>query len=143
MSKWDYMDNKVWESSEVMMELEKTYKKSMEINKKAQSKDLSAMIPTIQKATQAMKDFGKAAKESGFAAKDKLSPVGKGSGGGGKKKIKITKKQYDEAKDKLLNELKSLADDCISKGDTISAYHTERAIDSLSYDDDQLIFDED
>jgi hypothetical protein len=128
MSKWDRMDNIVWESSEVMQELEKIYKKSQnkDLVKKLQEAGQAAATyaAPMQQASKAVKDLNNAMQGSSAAKDGEVTKK--------RKKRKISKKQHNEAKDRLLNELNELANTASNKLDHKLSYAIERAINSIT-----------
>ncbi len=128
MSKWDYMDNKVWESSEVMKELESIFKK--EAQDKAQqikqvadaNRDLAASIRDVAKA-QSDTNKATAAADDNAVDEDKA-------------KDKITDDDHKTAKESLLKELHSLANLAADSLNHKLSYKIERAIDSILYDEE-------
>lgn len=122
MSHWDYMDKKVWESSEVMQELEKIFIKEATIQQKTQ--DLKNLTDAATKAGEAleglMADDGAAEVEE-KPKKEKVK----------KTKKKISKKSHKKAKAQLMSELKHLSMNAGLAGDHKLAYSIDRAIDEL------------
>ena len=108
MSKWDYMDNKVWKSSEVMKELEKIY------IKQAQDKlDVKQAQDKIGDVTKKINELKAAVVETGKAMKDALPA----DDGAVKEKPKSKKRKRITEKDHKL------------------VYSIERAIESLEEED--------
>lgn len=131
MSKWDRMDNIVWESSEVMKELEKIYKKSQskDLVKKLQEAGQAAATyaAPMQQASKAVKELNSAMQGSSAAEDGKVS----------RKKKKISKEQHNKAKDSLLKELHNLANKASDSLDHKLSYKIERAIDSINEDQEE------
>lgn len=135
MPPWDYMDNKVWESSEVMNELEKIYKKSNLQNTIRNVNDLG-------KATKGLADSATAAQEAmagvagTLAADDSLSKEEEKP----KKKLKKKLKKKKASKSKkikadLIIELKKLSQEAIDNQNYKLAYKTEKALESIKLED--------
>jgi hypothetical protein len=127
MSHWDYMDKKVWESSEVMQELEKIFIKEADVQKKIQ--DLNNLTNAAANAAKA----GKALKDSGLMADDGAAEVEEKPKKEKVKKTKkkISKKSHKKAKAQLMSELKHLSMNAGLAGDHKLAYSIDRAIDEL------------
>lgn len=131
MSYWDDMDKKVWESSVVMKELEKIYKKSQS----DLGKQISDLAKSVAGAAGPIKQTADAAKE----LKAVVAPSAKAEDGEvkntPKKKKKISKTQHKKAKESLLKELHHLANEASDKLDQKLAYKIERAIDAIEWDE--------
>jgi uncharacterized protein YwgA len=144
MSRWDYMDNKVWESSEVMKELESILKKQAglakdgDILKQADMakklQDVKTLGAEVAKVTETTKALNKTIENMGMSddnpedlkTERKRKKV---------KKKKISKKEYNLAKDELLEELNKMAAEAADKLDHKLSYKIERAIDSINFDE--------
>lgn len=126
MSHWDYMDKKVWESSEVMQELEKIFIKEAQANIPQKTQDLKNL-------TEAAKSAGDALKNSGLMADDGAAEVEEKPKKEKVKKTKkkISKKSHKKAKAQLMSELKHLSMNAGLAGDHKLAYSIDRAIDEL------------
>jgi Skp family chaperone for outer membrane proteins len=132
MSYWDYMDNKVWESSEVMKELEQIYKKAqaeMKMDLKGKVNELKALQAEVQKTDKALKDSGLAGPaDDGETTEEedndiKDHKVHDGAGRAGRvKKIKQAN---------IILELKKLSKEAIDNMDYKLAYKVERALASI------------
>lgn len=131
MPPWDYMDNKVWESSEVMNELEKIYKKSNIQNTTRNINDLSAATKNLAASATAAK--GAMAGVAGvLAADDSLSKEEE------KPKKKLKKKKTSKSKKikaDLIIELKKLSQEAIDNQNYKLAYKTEKALESIKLED--------
>lgn len=133
MSYWDKMDKKVWESSEVMKELEKIYKQSNLENLSKTINDLAQNAPKIQQATQNVKQLSDAVSKIGNPAEDgEIEPEESKEC---ESEDSNSKRSHKKAKNTLLKELKKMADDAADRLDYKLAYKIERAIDSVVFED--------
>lgn len=137
MSKWDYMDKKVWDSSEVMRELERIFLKNAQDLAKVQEA-ANKVVKTTADALKAKTELADAAK-IGSAAKD--GEISYSELEDEKNMAKDQPKEADAAKEhkkaqaSLLRELSSMAEKAATSGNYKLAYKIERAIDSILFEE--------
>lgn len=113
MSKWDYMDNKVWKSSEVMKELEAIYVQNLKNKDVIKKSALNS--GEIEKMTEAVKKLNEEVDKSNILTS----------------KVEDSKDQENSAKDSLLKELEMLANDALDNYDYDFLYMINKAIDEV------------
>jgi hypothetical protein len=129
MSYWDYMDNKVWESSEVMKELEQIYKKAqaeMKMDLKGKVNELKALQAEVQKTDKALKDSGLAGPaDDGEVTEEQDNDIKNHKVPGRADRVKKIKQAN------IILELKKLSKEAIDNMDYKLAYKVERALASI------------
>lgn len=135
MSKWDYMDKKVWDSSEVMRELERIFiKNAVDLDKVQQA--ANAMVDAAKKGDEAKKKMDEAVKSS--VAKDgeiSYSELEDEKNMAKDQPKEDSAKEHKKAQASLLRELSSMAEKAATSGNYKLAYKIERAIDSILFEE--------
>lgn len=134
MSKWDYMDKKVWDSSEVMRELERIFIKNAGLKEVQDA--ANAMVDAAKKGDEAQKKMKEALKspakdgEISYSELEDEQNMAKDQ-----PKEEDSAKEHKKAQASLLRELSSMAEKAATSGNYKLAYKIERAIDSILFEE--------
>lgn len=127
MSKWDYMDKKVWDSSIVMKEFEKIYKESKMPDANEINAATNAMRAFNTEAAKLKDAMGGAADDGETEKKQKPKAKNKSK----VKKKRVNTKDKKVLKAQIINELVSISSQAINDLDYKLAYEVEKTIKSL------------